>query len=84
MPAVLDPRPLESSLVGLVLARCVRSGGRGSQTYDVDQVLRELGLATGQQRESLLAGLHLWAMRAGATIVERAGYASGQLLLPTG
>jgi hypothetical protein len=77
-------RPLEGALVGLVLPRCSSSGDRGARGYDVDQVLRELGLATGRRRDSLLSSLQLWAATTGATIHERCGYRAGQLLVPSG
>ena len=74
-------QPLESSLIGLVLPRC-SSSGEDVRGYDVDQVLRELGLATGRRRDTLLSSLQLWAAHAGATITERSGYRAGQLLIP--
>jgi hypothetical protein len=78
-------RPLDRSLIGLVLARCVSSASEPcTRGYDVDQVLRELGLATGQLRESLLRSLRLWAPTAGATIEHCAGYRAGKLLVPAG
>jgi hypothetical protein len=77
-------RPLDRSLMQLVLARCVSSSNQCTAGYDVDQVLRELGLATGRLREPLLSSLRLWASAAGATIRERSGYRTGQLMIPTG
>jgi len=76
-------RPLEGALLGLVLPRCSSSADRDACSYDVDQVLRELGLATGRRRDSLLSSLQLWAASAGATIKERSGYRAGQLLVPS-
>jgi len=75
-------RPLEGALVGLVLPRCASSSDHDAEVYDLDQVLRELGLATGRRRDALLSSLQLWAASVGATIKHRAGYRAGQLLVP--
>ena len=57
------PRAARGNLLGLVLPRCSSSGDRGTRCYDVDQVLRELGLATGRRRDTLLSSLQLSGQR---------------------
>jgi len=74
-------QPLESSLIGLVLPRC-SSSGEDVRGYDVDQVLRELGLATGRRRDSLLSSLQIWAAHAARRSRSAAATAPGSCSCP--